>query len=449
MELLAGFLVFAAAMIFVLIKGYTMVIALVIGLAAFLAAGMRRGNSFKSLCIMAVKGAGESLGVVKVLCLIGFITALWRAGGTIAVFVYYGVKIITPSLFLIIAFLLSSLLSYAIGTSFGVAGTVGVILMTLARSGGVDPVLTAGVLMSGIYFGDRSSPVSSSANMVAGITGTKIFDNVRQMMKTGLFPFILCCIVYTVMSFMNPVKMIDDSVVAAFKMDFDLSLWTFLPALVMLLLPVFKVDVMIAMVLSILSSAVVAWQVQGMGIVEIIRLCIFGYDGEGTYLDDLLNGGGLVSMLEIMIILLISCAYSGIFNGTKMLDGLEHMLEQACTKIGRFSVMVLISLASLIIFCNQTIASLMCVDLLKKSYENAGALKQELAIDVENSVIVISGAIPWAIACSVPLSFFGVGYGAIAYAVYLYAVPVCYYFTKKIWYGNDRVRNLEISEGKI
>lgn len=92
-----------------------MVIALVIGLAAFLAAGMRRGNSFKSLCIMAVKGAGESLGVVKVLCLIGFITALWRAGGTIAVFVYYGVKIITPSLFLIIAFLhFIRLLSYAL-----------------------------------------------------------------------------------------------------------------------------------------------------------------------------------------------------------------------------------------------------------------------------------------------------------------------------------------------
>lgn len=449
MELLIAFLIFAAAMIFVLIKGYTMVIALVIGLAAFLAAGMKRGNSLKSLCLMAAKGAGESLGVIKVLCLIGFITALWRAGGTIAVFVYYGVKIITPPLFLIIAFLLSSLLSYAIGTSFGVAGTVGVILMTLARSGGVDPIMTAGVLMSGIYFGDRSSPVSSSANMVAGITGTKIFDNVKQMMKTGLIPFAICCIVYTVMSFMNPIQAIDSSVVDAFGMDFNLSVWTFLPAVLMLLLPVLRVNVMTAMVLSILSSIATAWKVQGMSLGEILRLCIFGYDGEGTHLKTLLNGGGLSSMLEIMVILFISCAYSGIFSGTQMLDGLEQTLERTCSKIGRFSVMVLISLASLIVFCNQTIASLMCVDLLKNPYEHAGASKQELAIDVENSVIVLAGAVPWAIACSVPLSFFGVGYNAIFYAVYLYAIPVCYFFTKKIWYGKDQAHEGKIFKNKI
>ena len=75
-----------------------------------------------------------------------------------------------PPIFLIVTFALCCLLSYAIGTSFGIAGTVGVIFIALARSGGVDPVIAAGVIMSGVYFGDRCSPVSSSANMVAGIT---------------------------------------------------------------------------------------------------------------------------------------------------------------------------------------------------------------------------------------------------------------------------------------
>lgn len=91
---------------------------------------------------MGYEGGKDSFIVIEVMCIIGFVTAAWRVSGTITVFVYYGMRIITPSLFLIIAFLLSCLLSYALGTSFGVAGTVGVIFMTLARSGGVDPVIT-------------------------------------------------------------------------------------------------------------------------------------------------------------------------------------------------------------------------------------------------------------------------------------------------------------------
>ena len=78
--------------------------------------------------------------VIEVMLIIGLVTAVWRVSGTITVFVYYGMKLIVPPLFLLITFLLSCLLSYALGTSFGTAGTVGVIFMTLARSGGVDPV---------------------------------------------------------------------------------------------------------------------------------------------------------------------------------------------------------------------------------------------------------------------------------------------------------------------
>ena len=191
MALLIAFLVFLVSMISAIFTGYSMIIALLIGLVAFSTAAARKGFGLKELGVMALDGAKGSLIVIEVMCVIGFVTASWRVSGTITIFVYYGMRIITPSLFLLIAFLLSCLLSYSLGTSFGVAGTVGVIFMTLARSGGVDPVITAGVLMSGVYFGDRGSPVSSSANMVAGITGTKIFDNVRLMMKTAVVPFVI------------------------------------------------------------------------------------------------------------------------------------------------------------------------------------------------------------------------------------------------------------------
>ena len=193
MTLSVAFIIFLIAMSGAIFMGYSMIIALLIGLAAFSAAAIRKGFRLKQIGSMALDGARGSLIVIEVMCVIGLVTASWRVSGTITIFVYYGMKIITPTLFLIIAFLLSCLLSYALGTSFGVAGTVGVIFMTLARSGGVDPVITAGVLMSGVYFGDRSSPVSSSANMVAGIlldgndpasTPVMTFDNGTATVNT-------------------------------------------------------------------------------------------------------------------------------------------------------------------------------------------------------------------------------------------------------------------------
>lgn len=144
-------------------------------------------------------------------------------------------------------------------------------------------------------------------------------------------------------------------------------------------------------------------------------------------------------MLEIVMILLISCTYSGIFNGTGMLSSLQDKISKGCSRIGRYSMMLLLSIGSAAVFCNQTIATLMCADLLRKPYEDGGASKQELAIDMENSVILIGCFIPWSIGCSVPLSFFGVDFHALPFAVYMYILPLCYLFTKKRWYGGPAV----------
>ncbi|MGN0721607.1 MAG: Na+/H+ antiporter NhaC family protein [Anaerovoracaceae bacterium] len=445
MALLIAFIVFLISMIAAIFTEYSMIIALLIGLVAFSAAAAHKGFGFKEIGSMALEGAKDSLIVIKVMCVIGLVTAAWRVSGTITIFVYYGMKIITPSLFLLIAFLLSCLLSYALGTSFGVAGTVGVIFMTLARSGGVDPVITAGVLMSGIYFGDRGSPVSSSANMVAAVTGTEIFDNVKIMMRTALVPLAITLAVYAVLSFLNPISHVDAELVAAFEREFVLSPWVFIPAAIMLILPLLKVSVLISMGLSILSGVLVAWLIQGVALPEILKICILGYEAQGEGLSSILNGGGLVSMLEIVFILLISSSYSGIFSGTGLLDELQEKLSMACTRLGRFAVMLIMSTCTAAVFCNQTISTLMCCDLMKKPYLDSDssinasveASMTELAIDMENSVILIACFIPWSIGCSVPLSFFGADFHSLPFAVYMYAVPICYMLMKKRWFSGD------------
>ena len=434
MQLLIVFLIFMACMIGALVMDISLVLPLLAGLFLFAGLGVRRKYPVRQLTVWSLESIRDSLVVIEVMLAIGFLTASWRACGTITVFVYYGMKVILPPLFLIITYLLTCLLSYAIGTSFGVAGTLGVIFMALARSGGVDPVLTAGVLLSGIYFGDRASPVSSSANMVAGITGTEIYGNVRLMMKTGLLPFLATAAFYVFLSVTHPVSHVDPEIMSAFQKEFSLSVWAFLPAVIMLVLPLLKVGILLSIGASVVSAVAVGCLVQGIPFMKMLRFCVFGYESAGKGLGAILDGGGMMSMVEIVLILIISCAYSGIFNGTGMLHEVQALISRGCVRTGRYAVTLAVGTLSSVLFCNQTIATLMCNDLMTKPYLDTGGTRQELAIDMENTLIIIVGMIPWCIACSVPLTIFNIGAGAVPWAVYLYLVPLMYLFTKRRWF---------------
>lgn len=431
MDLLIAFVLFIAAMVTTLVLGGSIILPLLAGLAAFIAVGIRKGFSFSALAGMGASGIRDAMIVMKVMCSIGFLTAVWRISGTITIFVYYGMKLIVPSLFLLIAFLLCCLLSYALGTSFGVAGTVGIIFMTLARSGGVNPVIAAGVIMSGVYFGDRGSPVSSSANMVAGVTDTDIFSNVKRMMKSGLLPFFLTLGIYTVLSLQNPLHAIDAAYIEEFESTFRLSVWSFIPAILMLMLPLMKVKVLHAMALSIVSGVLIAWLEEGIPLMNVLKICFTGYHPQETGLVQLLDGGGLFSMIQIMAMVLISGSYSGIFKGTKMLYAMQEKLSELCMRIGRFPVQLLLGTGLACMFCNQTIPILMSANLMRKPYEDQGGTNEELALDIENSVVLTSCLVPWSLGWSIPIGFFGVGAESMPFACYMYLVPLTWLITKK------------------
>jgi len=436
MDLIIAFGIFVAAMVAALVIDISMIYALLVGLVCFLAVGAHRGFKMPDLLRMGWEGTKDAGVVIVVISIIGMITASWRISGTITIFVYYGIKLITPSLFLIIAYLLACLLSYSLGTSYGISGTVGVIFMTLAKSGGVNPIITGGVLLSGVYFGDRGSPVSSCANMVAAVTGTKILDNVKSMMKTAVLPFALCCAAYTALSFMNPISSVDADLVRTFEETFSLSPWAFVPAVIILVLPLLKVNIFHTMLVSLTSAVLVACLVQGVPLTEVLRTCIMGYKAPSAGLGEILNGGGFISMVEVLVILAISCAYSGIFTGTGMLDSLQEKLTAVCGRFGRFPVMAAVGMASIIVFCNQTIGVLITNDFMQKPYLDAGASREELMCDIANSTVVFAGIIPWSIGCSVPLALMGAELSSIPFALYLFAVPVIYTFTKRKWFEN-------------
>lgn len=209
------FALFMGAMVACLVTGYDMFWALLFGIVIFLLRGKANGYSWRDMWKAMWDEGSKILSLIVIFLLIGVITGLWRSCGTIAFFIYYGIQLITPKLFILIAFLLTCLLSYALGTSFGVIGIAGIILMAMARSGGVSEVVTAGTVLAGAFFGDRCSPVSSSASLVAALTESSLYDNLKMMRRTGWLPLGVSVAIYGVLSVTHPLTQMNHEMLNA------------------------------------------------------------------------------------------------------------------------------------------------------------------------------------------------------------------------------------------
>ena len=426
------FVFFFCSLLGSLYAGIPLLYPLLLGLAGFVGLALFRGYPFPSLFSMMLKGSRQSLLVIRIFVLIGIITAVWRASGTIPFIVYYGISYLSEQFFVLSAFILSSMMSFLLGTSFGTVGTMGVILMVLARSGQVDVNVAAGAIIAGAYFGDRCSPMSSSANLVAVLTRTRLYLNLENMLKASGLPFLLACAGYAFFSLKHPLIGGDNPIIAAIPQSFDLNPVVLAPAVLILALAAVRIDVKISMGLSSLAGMAIALFIQQVSPTELLGYISTGYRlGRAGPLSDVMQGGGLLSMLQVSLIVLISSAYSGLFAGTGLLRDIELAYELISRKAGIYVGTVVTSFATAAFACNQTLAVMLTHQLTHGVYEKKRLSRYRLALDLENTVIIISALIPWNIAGAVPAAALSADSGFIPYALYLYFVPLTYFFTRK------------------
>ena len=164
---------FCAALLICIVLDLSVLYALAFGLLVFLLYGRAKGFSWRELAGMALEGIKTVRNILIIFFLIGIMTALWRAAGTIPLIISMSFDLIRPSIFLLVTFLLNCGLSVLTGTSFGTAATMGVICASVGAVMKISPVLTGGAILSGVFFGDRCSPVSTSALLVASLTKTE------------------------------------------------------------------------------------------------------------------------------------------------------------------------------------------------------------------------------------------------------------------------------------
>ena len=401
--------------------------ALILGFFLFLFYGLKKGYHIKQILSMSWGTIRTVRKILIILLLIGALTAVWRASGTLAFLVYYATRMMVPQLFILLSFLLCCGLSVLTGTSFGTSATMGLICMTMAAAEGVSPVWTGGAVLAGAFFGDRCSPMSTSALLIAQITDTDIYCNLRGMVKTARLPFFLTCGVYLAAGMGTVTGEVPAVARQIFLLHFRLSWMAVLPAILIIILSLCRVDVRITMVASILIGGILCLFLQKMPGMELPGLLAWGYHAEDPAMAAMMNGGGLFSMVTPVAIVCLSSSYAGIFKGTGLLDVLKNKISRLACRVTPFgSVAVTAALANLI-SCNQTLSIILTYQLCEGMTDDRG----KLAVALADTAVVIAPLVPWSIAGAVPIAAIGAPTGCIAAACYLYLLPVCGFFAAR------------------
>ena len=412
-------LLFSLSLIFCLLLKLSVVYALIIGYIIFISYGLIKGHNLIVLIKKSFEGVLTVKNILLVFILIGMITALWRASGTIAFIVYMGSKLISPSILILLTFLLCSILSVLIGTSLGTVATMGVICASIGKAMGVNPYYVGGAVLSGIYFGDRCSPMSTSALLITELTKTNLYTNIKLMIKTSIIPFIVTCLFYLFLGFKSTVSSVSVGVTEIFKQNYNLNIVVIIPAILIIIFSLLKINVKKTMLVSIVISFIIAMFIQRDSIVALINYCIFGYHHSNERLNLMMKGGGILSMVNVSLIVGISSSYSGIFKETGMLVSLKKHLKDFSKKTSSYFVIFLSSIVSGAIACNQSLGIILTNELSEELVD-----KRERAIILENTVVLLVGLIPWNIAMDVPLKTLDVGVMSGLFAFYLYLLPL-------------------------
>ena len=370
---------------------------------------------------MALTGIKTVKNILITFILIGTLTALWRAGGTIPLIVYHSIPFCHPKIIVLATFLLCCFISLLTGTAFGTAATIGVICVTIANSMGVPMIYSGGAVLAGSYFGDRCSPMSTSALLVSTITKSNLYRNIGGMVKTAVVPFLLSCLIYALLGIGFDGTHDYEPLRTLFRSSFSLTPVVLIPAAVIVVLSLFRLNVKITMSISVLCSVVICLAIQKLSFGRICHIALFGYRPEGEQLAQLLSGGGILSMAKVFSIVCISSCYSGIFNGTGLLNGLRSGLLKISKKLSPFFAYFMTAILTSMVACNQALATMLTGQLC----QGIGESPEKAALYLENTVIVIAPLIPWSIAGTVALESVGAPTSGILTAFFLYLLPIC------------------------
>lgn len=420
-------------------------IPLLIGTVSAVVIARRLGHSFAEVQEMMVRGVSSILPVIFIFILVGALMGVWIASGTVPAMVYYGLRLITPTTYLPLTFVLCAAVSMSIGTAFGTTSTVGIAMLGIGQALGLPLSLVVGTIVSGVYFGDRLSPLGSALNLAAAVSETDLYDLMQHLFATTILPFVASLGIYIYLGSQVqgslPVEQ-TSRFLHGLAANFRLSPLLLVPPLIVIVLAAFKIPSIPSLAVGATLGAVGAkvWQGASWGSIFAVMHTGFQSSSADPMLQQLLSRGGISGMMDVVSLLIIALAFSGILEGTGMLDTLLrgvlaklHTIPQLIT--GTVVVGTLVTMVA----ANQSLPIIVMGRSFIGRYKELKLHPKNLGRALLDSAGILCPLIPWNISGLFIASILGVP--VISYAPYAFFCWLMPLGTLAIaWFGYGRLR---------
>ena len=362
----------------------------------------------------------RSMQAMLILAVVGLMLASWVSGGVVPSMMYFGIKVIAPSIFLFTACLLCSIVSLATGSSWSTAGSMGVALIGVGTALGFNPAMTAGAVVSGAYFGDKMSPLSDTTNLAPAVAGSTLFDHIKHMIYTTGPSLIVALIAYLVLGFSHSkdaanadLSVVDD--ILAFITD------NFQVGVIYLIPPVFviaAVALKLPALPSLIGGVLLGLPFMAMqGISPTLWMGILNYGNEVAApegdlvmekLAGLLSSGGMQGMMWTISLIMCAMVFGGIVDCTGMMGTIAGALLKLAKGTGGLVAITIFSCIFVnIICCDQYLAIILPGRMYKEAFEDRRLKAKNLSRCLEDSGTLTSNFVPWNTCGATMTSFLG------------------------------------------
>lgn len=394
-------------------------------LAAAVAAliGVINGVNFSHIMERVAHNIQATAPAILILLLVGSLAGTWLISGIVPAMIYYGLQILTPTIFFVACVLICIVVSMATGSSWTTSATIGIALIGIGNGLGIDSAMTAGAVLSGAYFGDKMSPLSDTTNLAPAIAGTDLNTHIKYMTITTVPTITITLLAFLVMGFMIQTRgTVDESIVLG-MMDkhFNISPWLFLVPLIVILMIVFKAPPLLALLVGTLLGAVSAVIFQQdllqtilgnepLNFVNTYKILMNSMtvdtvipveevtlsDGTPLDLSGLFEQGGMMGMMNTVWLIICAMAFGGVMEAIGALRRIaEFFLKMFHTVFGLFSSTVSTCLALNLTASDQYLAIVVSGKMFQEAYKEKGLAAENLSRTLEDSATVTSVLVPW------------------------------------------------------
>lgn len=388
--------------------------------------GKFNGFTWNQLQDQLLKGIQTGLAPLFLFLLIGMLIGLWMAIGVIPTLLWTGLNLANPSWFLPAAFLIPAIIGTAIGSAFTTMATVGVALMGVGLTFGFPAPVLAGAIVSGAIFGDKSSPLSDSTNLAASISGTDLFDHIKNLMWTTLPAFFISLVAFAVIGLRHQ-ESASLSSLTALQNQLNPNFWMLLLLVLLFVMAWFKIPAIPTLMINIVISAVIFLQSHSLTALNDTLVNGFTTASQDQTLQALLNRGGMLSMMPTVIIIMLALALGGLLSEENILQDfmapiIERIRSQAMTITGTLLTGILANF----MIGEQYLATILPGQLWKPVFKRVKLSPLALGRSLEDSGTVVNYLVPWGVAGSfaaqtlnVPVTSFAV------FAIFAWVSPIC------------------------